>query len=508
MFKPIITYASLGALLLVSASASGASKSDLNQSFKECINLRASQALEACENYVGYGGTEMRAFLRLGKLYQRNKEFSKAERVYELALKFNQESSSLKTKLKQSRSNSEEQAWMAANTQAAMQSDSATMKADRLVCVKMARVRPQKALDACNRYLSANGGDAEAQKSWELANTKLGKKNSPQTAIAGTTGTIGGQSIELASTSITASTSTRSSSNGDQVQIPASKPVQKQKPVQQVAVAEPAVDAGTIEEIKADLARIYSLVQEQKTQPEVTQVASAKPTYQESGKRRALVIGVSDYPASLGALKNPANDARDIARTLEGLNFEVDLAVNSGLREMEEIVAKFSKKLGPDDTAMFYYAGHGVQIDGENYLIPSGVEISDETDIKYKSVNLSYILEKIQSRGKGVNLVVLDACRDNPFGKSRSAGGQKGWATISGPVGTLIAYATAPGQVASDGAGDNGVYTKHLISQMTKPNIKVEDVFKGVRIAVDQETGGEQIPWENSSLIGDFYFSI
>ena len=510
LFIRLVTIATLGAWLLVPLQpALAVSASDRASELRDCLSFQGNLALTACENYVNHGGTEIRAFMRLGKLYQERREFSKAERVYELALKFNQESSSLQTKLKKTKSNIDEQAWMAANSKAALNSSSANLKADRLTCVKMARVRPQKALDACNRYLAASPGDPKATKAQALASSKLSGQ-SGQVLAAGSTKTAKSENIELAALEI--SSSSRSSSgqtvmsSENAVPVPSTETSEPQvAAASPTPAATPAVDASTIEAIKADLAKIYSLVQEQKATPEQTSQPRA-PSYQENGKRRALVIGVSQYPASLGALKNPENDAKDIAKTLNGLGFEVDLSVNGSLREMEEIIAGFSKKLGPDDTAMFYYAGHGVQIDGENYLIPAGVEIADVTDVKYKSVNLSYILEKIQSRGKGVNLVVLDACRDNPFGKSRGIS-QKGWATVNGPVGTLIAYATAPGQVASDGSGDNGVYTKHLIAQMTKPNVKVEDVFKGVRIAVDQETGGEQIPWENSSLIGDFYFA-
>jgi uncharacterized caspase-like protein len=114
-------------------------------------------------------------------------------------------------------------------------------------------------------------------------------------------------------------------------------------------------------------------------------------------------------------------------------------------------------------------------------------------------------MEKIERRSTGVTIVILDACRDNPFASSRGMA-QKGWAATRGPIGTLVAYATAPGEVAGDGSGDNGLYTKHLIRLMRKPGLRIEDIFKQVRIAVESESSGKQVPWENSSLTGEFFF--
>lgn len=496
-------------MLLLSTFGYATSTELKKEAFNSCLSFWSENAIESCENYIGYGGTDIKAFKRLGKLYQESKQFDKAEKVYRIALKHHQTDSSLQTKLHRSVTNNQEQLWMEQNSV----SESVSARSDRLLCVRMAKIKAEQARDACARYLASNPGDQEAIAAQDIALAKLGlgktKTNDSITLVAASQAEAAEADIQVRDIS---GETKKNDNNDNKVAEPK---VQPEAPTQVASVTSQAVsgnssqvDSETIEEIRADLAKIYSVIQEQQANP--TKVAKAPTqlqTYKEAGARRALVIGVSNYPSTLGSLKNPANDAKDIAKTLEDLGFIVTLSVNGSLRNLEEDVVSFSRSLGPEDTAMFYYAGHGVQIQGENYLIPSGVEIEDEVDIKYKSINLSYILDKIEGRGKGVNLVVLDACRDNPFAQTRGVT-QQGWATINGPVGTLIAYATAPGQVASDGAGDNGVYTKYLIREMTKPNVKVEDVFKNVRISVDQETSGQQIPWENSSLIGDFYFSV
>lgn len=220
--------------------------------------------------------------------------------------------------------------------------------------------------------------------------------------------------------------------------------------------------------------------------------------------RIALIIGNGSYRSS--PLKNPVNDAEDIAKVLRKLGFSVTLKTDSSQRTMETAIHNFGKRLRSGGIGLFYYAGHGMQVKGSNYLIPVGANIQTESDIKYKAVDAGQILGKMEDAGNDLNIVILDACRDNPFARSfRSS--SRGLARMDAPKGSLIAYATAPGSVAADGAGRNGIYTKHFLRHVTAPGLKVEEVLKRIRNDVMNETGDKQVPWESSSLTGDFYFN-
>lgn len=220
-------------------------------------------------------------------------------------------------------------------------------------------------------------------------------------------------------------------------------------------------------------------------------------------ERLALVIGNNAYEES--PLTNPVNDANDMAATLQQLGFSVNMQTNITKREMEDAIRDFTGSLKPSDTALFYFSGHGAQVDGINYLVPVGARIVSERDIKYESVAAELVLDYLERAGNRLNIVILDACRDNPFKGFRSTRG--GLAMMTSPTGTLIGYATAPGTVAYDGPGQNSPYTKHLLKAMSTPGLRIEDVFKQARVGVMVETGNKQVPWESSSLIGDFYFT-
>ncbi len=220
-------------------------------------------------------------------------------------------------------------------------------------------------------------------------------------------------------------------------------------------------------------------------------------------RRLALVIGNGAYSDS--PLRNPVNDAHDMAQALRDLGFEVIYGENLLRNEMKSRIQEFGDKLRNSSVGLFYYAGHGVQVKGRNYLIPVDSKITKETEVEYESVDLGFALAQMEDAHNRLNIVILDACRNNPFARSyRSV--NSGLASIDAPGGTLIAYATAPGSVASDGEGRNGLYTLELLSFMRSPGAKIEEVFKRVRIAVQSKTAGKQIPWESSSLTGDFYF--
>jgi hypothetical protein len=222
-------------------------------------------------------------------------------------------------------------------------------------------------------------------------------------------------------------------------------------------------------------------------------------------QRLALIIGNSDYATS--PLKNPVNDARDMSKALKKLGFQVIYEEDATRRKMDDAVRSFYQKLrNGGGVGLFYYAGHGMQVKGRNYLIPIGARIETESDVEHESIDIARILGKMEDAGNPVNIVILDACRDNPFAKSfRSARG--GLARMDAPTGTIVAYATAPESVAADGNDQNGIYTKHLLKALIVPGLTIEQVFKTVRNSVINETDSRQIPWESTSLRGDFYFS-
>jgi uncharacterized caspase-like protein len=221
--------------------------------------------------------------------------------------------------------------------------------------------------------------------------------------------------------------------------------------------------------------------------------------------RAALVIGNAKYAHA--PLRNTANDARDVAAALTKLGFDVTLVEDATLEQMGASLRRFGDSLHGGTLGFFYYAGHGVQVDGHNYLVPVGVDLEREDEVRYKALDAEEVLAKMQSAGNPVNVVILDACRDNPFtARGRSLGGH-GFASMDAPVGSIVAFSTQPGAQASDGAGRNGLYTQHLLKYLAEPGLRVEDVFKRVRLGVRTDSGGRQIPWESTSLEGDVYFA-
>jgi uncharacterized caspase-like protein len=226
-----------------------------------------------------------------------------------------------------------------------------------------------------------------------------------------------------------------------------------------------------------------------------------------AAQRVALVVGNSDYEL-ISPLANPANDAALMAETLRGVGFEVVEVKNADRRGMARAIRDFGKRLrgaGRDAVGLFYYAGHGVQAAGTNYLIPLGAPVETEADLEIEAVSAAWVLGQMEYAGNALNVVILDACRNNPFkGAFRAA--TRGLARMNAPSGSLVAYAAAPGQVAADGITDNSPYTAALVAAMKEPGLPLEQVFKRVRVAVEAATGEQQTPWEESSLKGDFYF--
>ncbi|NLI83644.1 MAG: SUMF1/EgtB/PvdO family nonheme iron enzyme [Deltaproteobacteria bacterium] len=222
-----------------------------------------------------------------------------------------------------------------------------------------------------------------------------------------------------------------------------------------------------------------------------------------SEQRVALVIGNSAYETA--PLRNPINDARAMGKVLSELGFHVTVKENLGQKEMKVAIQAFGEQIQKGGVGLFYFAGHGIQAGGRNFLIPVGARIEHEKQVEYEGVDAGSVLAEMEYARNRLNIVILDACRDNPFARSfRSSA--LGLASVNAPSGTLIAYATSPGSVANDGPGENGIYTGELVKAMQTPGLKIEDVFKQVRSAVKELTQGKQVPWESSSLEGDFFF--
>jgi len=219
----------------------------------------------------------------------------------------------------------------------------------------------------------------------------------------------------------------------------------------------------------------------------------------------ALVIGNADYKVS--ALKNALNDAQDIAIALEDLDFKVTLIENADRRAMRDAVYNFGKKLNKDSVGLFYYAGHAVQHLGENYLIPINAmsSIKELRHLEDEAVRLGYVSNEISARQSQLNFIFLDACRDNPL-PAESRGITQGLAKSQNAEGTLIAYSTSPGRTAEDGIGRNSPYTKNLLKFINTPNQPIELMLKEVKTAVSNDTNGDQLPWYESSITGNFCF--
>ena len=221
-------------------------------------------------------------------------------------------------------------------------------------------------------------------------------------------------------------------------------------------------------------------------------------------RRVAFVVGNSAY--KMGPLKNPGNDARAIATALRKLNFEVIERQNVTRETFALGVREFGDKLKGATVGLFYFAGHGLQVRGRNFLVPVDADIAREDEVPYRSLDVNEVLDKMDSARTPINLVLLDACRNNPFARSFKLS-QVGLAQMDAPSGTLIGFATAPGSVAQDGEGDNGLYTSALLRHITVAALPVEQMLKRVRVDVVRASNNNQVPWESSSLNRDFAFA-
>lgn len=217
--------------------------------------------------------------------------------------------------------------------------------------------------------------------------------------------------------------------------------------------------------------------------------------------RKALVIGNSQYTFS--PLANPANDASDIAAALRDAGFDVTLKVNANRATMKEAIGAFGKALKASQAmGLFFFAGHGVQISGENYLVPVGDTFVTERDLRQRAIKAAEVVDAMAAAGNELNIVILDACRDNGFGTTST----RGLTRIDSNARLFVSYSTSPGAVALDGTGRNSPYTKHLAQAIAIPDLTLEQTFKATLKGVYQETKGKQMPWISSSFFGDFIF--
>jgi len=239
--------------------------------------------------------------------------------------------------------------------------------------------------------------------------------------------------------------------------------------------------------------------------PDVAAPAQSEP-------RLALVFGNAAYTAPGAALRNPVNDAREMAAALNELGFSVMLGEDADHATMRRAIREFEDRLRhTKGVGLFYFAGHGVQLEGHNYLVPIGPKLLVETEVRERTIDATDLVERLRNTGNQLNIVILDACRDNPLLKpafvARGAVSTLGLAPMRPASGTLVAFATEAGRVASDGAAGRSLYTKYLVQYMRTPGLTLEQVFKRVREAVNRETNGKQVPVEYNTLTGtDFYF--
>jgi uncharacterized protein (TIGR02145 family) len=233
---------------------------------------------------------------------------------------------------------------------------------------------------------------------------------------------------------------------------------------------------------------------------------STPQTSSQPQKKIALVIGNGNYSSSI--LANPENDAKAMRVALQSVGFTVMEYENLSQVQMKKAIDDFGAKLRTNEVGLFFYAGHGIQSKGYNYLIPVDAELKSEAQVEYDCVQADRVLALMEASSSKVNIIILDACRSNPFERSwtRSTTG-RGLAFMNAPKGSLIAYATSPGSTASDGSGENGLYTSAILESIKIPNITILEMFQNVRNIVTQKSNNEQTPWESTSLTGNFYLN-
>lgn len=225
-------------------------------------------------------------------------------------------------------------------------------------------------------------------------------------------------------------------------------------------------------------------------------------------KKVALVIGIQNYTA-VPALKNALNDARDMSATLRKKGFEVmELYDPSNKKQIQTVLREYYEQVigNPELAGLIYYSGHGIQVDGVNYLVPTHADLKIKADLDDQCVKMDYVMKVLEEAGNPLNILIMDACRNNPF-QGFSRGTERGLSIVDAPKGSYIVYATKPGSVASDGTGSNGLFTSKLLRYINEPGLNIEQVFKRVAKDVADESADKQRPWISSDYTGDFFFT-
>ena len=222
-------------------------------------------------------------------------------------------------------------------------------------------------------------------------------------------------------------------------------------------------------------------------------------------QRVALVIGNASYDGG-AQLRNPVNDATDVAKTLRELGFQVTLMADADWRKMRVGIQDFTQALSRGGIGLFFFAGHGIESNGKNYLIPVKSSIEDELDLEGKAIDANSVLQGMERARNRLNIVILDACRNNPYSRGWRSAPQGGLAQMAAPAGSFIAFATSPGRIANDGTGRNGIFTKHLLANLQTGESDIDRVFNRVTHGVAVETRNSQVPWKQSSLTNIFRF--
>lgn len=226
-------------------------------------------------------------------------------------------------------------------------------------------------------------------------------------------------------------------------------------------------------------------------------------------KMIALIVGNGAYENENAKLVNATNDAEDVAKALEKLGFSVSCEIDCTNEDLDRAAKSFKDSLNSNDVGLFYFAGHGMQIEGENYITTINTDFSEELSAKWSSFPLNKLIDLMESCSNKTNIVILDACRNNPYVRAWDRDiANRGLAPLFAPKGTIIAYSTSPGETASDGTGRNGAYTDSLLKHIRKPDMTIENVFKRVRNSLSLTTKGRQTSWEHTSLTGDFFFNL
>lgn len=237
-------------------------------------------------------------------------------------------------------------------------------------------------------------------------------------------------------------------------------------------------------------------------------LAASTPLAMAAEKRFALLIGNGAYESA--PLPNPINDVRDMGSTLKGVGFETVQKENLSAQAMKAVIQEFSEKMkkNKDAVGFFFFAGHGIQVNGKNYLLPVGRAYKSEQDVEAHAIDINFIMQRLEEANGRISVVILDACRNNPFYQRTARTPYKGLAPMDVPSGALVAFSTAPGTEASDGSGRNGLYSKHLLANLRIPGLTLEQVFKRTRDSVERESAGGQSPREESSLKGEDFFVV